>query len=350
MAQSLKHTSLAQKIISWQKVHGRHHLPWQNTQDAYRVWLSEIMLQQTQVAAVIAYYTRFIEAFPTVKVLAEAPEDDVMALWAGLGYYSRARNLHKCAKKIMIEFGGVFPADQTQLQSLPGVGRSTAAAISSLAFERSAAIMDGNVKRVFCRYFGIEGYPGIRAIEQKLWLIAEAEKPETELIPYTQGLMDLGATICSRSSPKCLLCPLQHECIANAKGKQTALPTPKPKKDVPQRTAHFALVLRLQHETKKVLLIKRPPTGIWGGLWCLPQLDIAPNNFNHQLPGFVHVFTHFKMQAHVYLMKDDIANNSSFIADVPAQWVGFEELRTLGLPAPIFTYVLQLLESEKSSG
>ena len=226
--------SFSQAVIDWQRSHGRHTLPWQNTTDAYRVWLSEIMLQQTQVAAVLGYYARFLERFPTVQALAEAPSEDVMAHWSGLGYYTRARNLHAAAKRVVQDYDGVFPSDPALLADLPGIGRSTAAAIAAFSGGVRAAIMDGNVKRVFARVFGIDAYPGIKPVEDAMWRRAEALLPETQNNPgaieaYTQGLMDLGATLCTRSRPDCGRCPLQDRCVAFATGRTAELPVRKPK-------------------------------------------------------------------------------------------------------------------------
>src|SRR3954452_4860522 len=200
-------SDFSSRLVAWQRKHGRHALPWQNTRDAYRIWLSEIMLQQTQVAAVLGYYARFLERFPTVGVLAEAPLDDVMACWSGLGYYTRARNLHACARRVLAEYGAVFPSDPALLADLPGIGRSTAAAISAFSSGTRAAILDGNVKRVFARVFGVDQYPGLKPVEEALWRRADALLPETGIERYTQGLMDLGATLCTRSSPDCSRCP-----------------------------------------------------------------------------------------------------------------------------------------------
>jgi A/G-specific adenine glycosylase len=261
--------TFSRAVIDWQRSHGRHTLPWQNTTDAYRVWLSEIMLQQTQVAAVLGYYARFLERFPTVHALAEAPAEDVMAHWSGLGYYTRARNLHACAKRVVADYDGVFPSDPALLADLPGIGRSTAAAIAAFSGGVRAAIMDGNVKRVFARVFGIDAYPGIKPVEDALWRRAEALLPEDGGIEsYTQGLMDLGATLCTRSRPDCGRCPLQARCVAFATGRTAELPVRKPKKTTPEkRTAMLVLIDR-----GEVLLEQRPQTGIWGGLLSLPEV------------------------------------------------------------------------------
>ncbi|MCL6485865.1 MAG: A/G-specific adenine glycosylase, partial [Janthinobacterium lividum] len=256
-------------VIAWQKQHGRHALPWQNTRDAYLIWLSEIMLQQTQVTAVLGYYARFLERFPTLRDLAAAPVEDVMAQWSGLGYYTRARNLHKCAQRVVAEYDGIFPSDPALLADLPGIGRSTAAAISAFSSGTRAAIMDGNVKRVFARTFGIDAYPGEKRVEDAMWRRAEALLPETGIEAYTQGLMDFGATLCTRSSPDCGRCPLQPRCVAYATGRTKDLPVRKPKKTSPEKHAVMLAII----DDGQVLLEQRPGSGIWGGLLSLPELD-----------------------------------------------------------------------------
>jgi A/G-specific adenine glycosylase len=322
--------SLCNAIIDWQKIYGRHDLPWQNSTDAYRVWLSEVMLQQTQVATVLEYYRRFLEKFPTVQSLAQSPIDDVLALWSGLGYYSRARNLHRCAQQVCSQYGGKFPQSQAQLSELPGIGRSTAAAISAFAFGQSAAILDGNVKRVFCRIFGIEGYPGAGKIEKTLWQIAEREKPQGDVQAYTQGLMDLGATLCTRQKPRCTDCPVARHCAAFVDGRQAELPTRKPKKVIPIKTVNFELI----RKNGEVLLERRPPSGIWGGLWCLPQFDTLPIG-SKTLGSFEHGFTHFKMLATVF--ERSLAGDSIIpqVQDGHQRYVNRDAALALGLPAPI---------------
>ena len=302
----LQLTDFSTRLIAWQRVHGRHDLPWQNTRDAYRIWLSEIMLQQTQVATVIPYYARFLDRFPDVNALAFAPLDDVMALWAGLGYYSRARNLHRCAFVVSTEHGSEFPRSVDALAELPGIGRSTAAAIASFAFGARATILDGNVKRVLARVFGIEGFPGEKRVENTMWTLAESLLPDAahkdEVTAYTQGLMDLGATLCVRGKPDCARCPFAADCVANVTGRQKELPASRPKKTVPTRRT-WMLVLQ---DGDSVLLEKRPPTGIWGGLWSLPQaadeeaLEAVSHSFGgsgelQRLTSFTHTFTHFKL-------------------------------------------------------
>lgn len=316
----LSDPSFSRAVIDWQRAHGRHALPWQNTRDAYRIWLSEIMLQQTQVAAVLGYYARFLERFPTVFALAEAPQEDVMAHWAGLGYYTRARNLHACAKRIVAEYGGAFPADPALLADLPGIGRSTAAAIAAFSAGTRAAILDGNVKRVFARVFGIDEYPGIKPVEDALWRRADALLPADEGIEaYTQGLMDLGATLCTRSSPDCGRCPLQSRCVAYATGRTAELPVRKPKKATPEKRARMLVVI----DGGQVLLEQRPGTGIWGGLLSLPEVEGHVALDDESVPADVlgvpeaaarfgaveeceellplqHVFTHYRLHIHPY--------------------------------------------------
>lgn len=307
----------ATRLITWQKKYGRHQLPWQQTRNAYHIWLSEIMLQQTQVNTVIDYYQRFLEKFPTVEKLAHASLDEVMSMWAGLGYYSRARNLHRCAQEVVMHHSGVFPRDPQQLIKLPGIGKSTAAAISAFAYGAHAAILDGNVKRVFTRIFGISGHPSNKVIEQQLWHLAETLLPARDIEAYTQGLMDFGATLCKRTQPLCLkqasLCPFSECCIAYQENRISELPTPKPKKTLPLR---HAVVLIVKHQSQ-ILLERRPPTGIWGGLWCLPQIDLSdaipwPNTLDdtwlgtaqkigqiisyRMLPEHLHTFTHFRLR------------------------------------------------------
>ena len=275
--------SFARRIINWQRQHGRHGLPWQGA-DAYRVWLSEIMLQQTQVATVIPYYQRFVTSFSDIAALAAASEDEVLAHWSGLGYYSRARNLHHAAQLIMQRHGGKFPRNFDDIIALPGIGRSTAAAICALAFHERRAILDGNVKRVLARYCAIEGYAGNKKIEVQLWQQAEALLPYSSpppregrrkdsvgdaIVTYTQGLMDLGATVCMRTRPNCGACPVQRSCAAYQSGRVAQLPTPRPRKVLPEKHSTFLLLLN----GSDILLEKRPSSGIWGGLWCPPQFE-----------------------------------------------------------------------------
>ncbi|HEU4621947.1 MAG TPA: A/G-specific adenine glycosylase [Burkholderiaceae bacterium] len=341
--------SFAQRVITWQRHHGRHDLPWQNTRDAYRIWLSEIMLQQTQVSAVVPYYTRFLERFPTVHALATAPVDEVMAAWSGLGYYSRARNLHACGQRVVNEFGGAFPRDPGVLQSLPGIGRSTAAAITAFAYGTRAAILDGNVKRVFARHWGVEGWPGTPAVERGLWTIAERELPEQTVEPYTQGLMDLGATVCVRSRPACGACPVADTCVARRENRTAELPAAKPRKASPTRDAHMLVALH----ANEVLLEKRPPLGIWGGLWSLPQFDdeaslqaavrrIDASARLAALPARTHAFSHYTLRYVPHVATCDRASVTA--AEPGAVWLPFTDVAQAALPAPVKKLLLELAE------
>lgn len=341
-------------VIDWQKRHGRHALPWQNTRDAYRVWLSEIMLQQTQVSAVIPYYLRFLESFPTVQSLAAAPSEQVMAHWSGLGYYSRARNLHKCAQTVVAEYGGVFPRDPALLEQLPGIGRSTAAAIAAFSYGARAAILDGNVKRVFARVFGIDRFPGEKAVENDLWQRASALLPERDIEAYTQGLMDLGATLCTRSSPACQRCPLAHRCVAYATGRTAELPVRKPKQKVPERETAMLVICHAD----SVLLEQRPDSGIWGGLLSLPEVPADKQEVDagraaaafgtvaqiQRLAPFSHVFTHFKL--HVSPWRVDLAQRLPEVAERGRVWLPVAEVQNAPLPAPVKKLLLAVFAAE----
>ncbi len=263
-------SSFAEHVLAWYDQHGRTHLPWQQNPTPYRVWVSEIMLQQTQVATVIPYYERFMQSFPDVIALADAPQDTVLKHWEGLGYYTRARNLHKAAQTIRDQHNGDFPQAIEAVEALSGIGRSTAGAILSLSSGQAHAILDGNVKRVLARYHAIEGYPGQTAIQKQLWAYAEKHLPNERNAAYTQAMMDMGATLCTRNKPACLLCPLKDDCIACLQGNPQDYPTPKPKKTLSEKQ-RFALVLR--NRRGEIILEKRPPTGIWGGLWSFPEFD-----------------------------------------------------------------------------
>jgi A/G-specific adenine glycosylase len=357
---SLADPDFSAVIINWQKQHGRHKLPWQNTRDPYRIWLSEIMLQQTQVAAVIPYYQRFLERFPSVESLAAAPAEEVMAYWSGLGYYSRARNLHRCAQRICEEYRSVFPADPELLAQLPGIGRSTAAAISAFAYGTRAAILDGNVKRVFCRTFGIEGYPGEKRIEDKLWHRAEALMPEQDVEAYTQGLMDLGATVCTRNSPACSSCPMRQRCVAASTDRVKELPVRKPKKVIPER--HTAMLVVI--DRGQILLEQRPPVGIWGGLLSLPELAAAlpdEGGFSNvvsdsaiadavarfgmlascePLARLTHGFTHFKL--HISPIWISLARRVDFVGEGSYVWYDAEKIPYAPLPAPVKKLLLEV--------
>ena len=299
---------LAAPLLAWFDRAGRKHLPWQQDPTPYRVWVSEIMLQQTQVATVIGYYQRFMQRFPDVRALAAAPVDEVLHLWTGLGYYARARNLHRAAQLIVAEHAGEFPQTIEAVQALPGIGRSTAGAILALSRAQRHPILDGNVKRVLARYFGIEGFPGEREVESKLWSLADECTPGERVAHYTLAIMDLGATLCVRSRPLCAACPLAEHCVARIDGRQSALPAPRPKKIRPQRTAYVVLMVR---DDGAVLLQRRPPAGIWGGLWTLPQfdeIDAIPSVLRGEegatsLPPYFHSFTHFDLTLHPLLVR-----------------------------------------------
>ena len=341
--------AFAERLIAWQRRHGRHDLPWQNTRDPYRIWLSEIMLQQTQVATVIPYYGRFLERFPDVASLAAAKADDVMALWAGLGYYTRARNLHRCAQVVVAQHGGEFPASPEMLATLPGIGRSTAAAIASFAFGARATILDGNVKRVLARIFGIDGFPGDKRVETAMWALAETLMPgadagSAQVSAYTQGLMDLGATLCVRGKPDCVQCPFAAECVANVTGRQRELPVARPKKAIPTRRT-WMLVLR---DGPAVLLERRPPAGIWGGLWSLPEAadeaalaalagELGAGSPAARLAPLTHTFTHFKLDIEPRLAEyqGGTGRASSEARDEESAWVSLDELDAYGVPAPV---------------
>lgn len=339
----------AARLIAWQKAHGRNDLPWQ-TEDAYRVWLSEIMLQQTQVETVIPYYHRFLVRFPDIPSLAAAREDEVLALWSGLGYYARARNLHAAARQVVALHGGFFPRDFDQIQSLPGIGRSTAAAIAAFAFSERRAILDGNVKRVFCRLFGIEGWPGQKAVEDRLWRLAEELLPEVDIRAYTQGIMDLGATLCRRSRPDCVRCPFGDECVANRHGTQSELPSPRPRKAVPERRIAM-LVLMRQGE---VLLEKRPPAGIWGGLWSLPECPVEEDPLRcaarlgyeaeavSDLPALSHAFSHFRL--HIHPRRVSVVSCAGLATEPGRFWLTPDDACQAALPTPVRKIIERLVQ------
>jgi A/G-specific adenine glycosylase len=333
----------AEPLLDWFDVAGRTHLPWQQQRTPYRVWISEIMLQQTQVVTVIPYFERFMQRFPTVQLLADAPLDEVLHLWTGLGYYARARNLHRAAQTIVAEFDSEFPKSLEQVMDLPGIGRSTAGAILSLACKQRHPILDGNVKRVLTRYFAIKGFPGEKAIETALWKLADDCTPTQRVAAYTQAIMDLGATLCTRSKPRCSDCPLQKHCEANRLGLQSKLPTPRPKRERPQRQA-FCLVAT---HRGAVLLEKRPPTGIWGGLWTLPQFAdraaceaFAGSTKLQALPRYDHSFTHFDLQLQPLLIKKlniaAIADNDRYC------WYDPHRPARIGLATPVRDIINQL--------
>lgn len=342
-------SDFADRLIRWHQQHGRHDLPWQNTCDPYRVWLSEIMLQQTQVATVMPYYARFLDRFPALADLAAAPVEDVMALWSGLGYYARARNLHQCAQAVMREHGGRFPQQPALLAELPGIGRSTANSIATFCFGARAPILDGNVKRVFCRAFGVEGFPGSGAVEKKLWALAEELMPARDGDIYNQAQMDLGATVCTRGKPKCAACPLRESCVALATNRVGELPQAKPRKAVPERETTLLVVI---DEQQRVLLETRPPAGIWGGLQSLPELPAGADSTEwlqtrlacrvaavSPAPTFVHVFSHFRLRIAPLVAQVTAVT----VAMEPGwQWLSADDLARAGLPAPVRTLLAQV--------
>lgn len=333
-----------QRVIAWQSEHGRHQLPWQQQKTRYRVWVSEIMLQQTQVATVIPYFEKFMQRFPDLAALAVAPQDDVLAHWSGLGYYARARNLHRAAQQVLALGRQDLPATIEALIELPGIGRSTAAAILSLTDNQPLAILDGNVKRVLARHAAVEGWTGSATNQKTLWQIAEQRMPEQGARAYNQGLMDLGSMVCSRSKPRCDDCPVSVDCEALLQQRVAELPTPKPRKDIPKKQAVFAVMFNSQGS---VLIERRPPAGIWGGLWCLPQyLDLEALQVDLQQQGlatrslkpldsFEHVFSHFKLTLNPYLVEIAEADKKLAIAEESRQFVPLSQLAQLGLPAPI---------------
>jgi A/G-specific adenine glycosylase len=339
-----RRTAFAAGVAQWQRRHGRRGLPWQGTRDPYRIWVSEIMLQQTQVAVVIPYFLRFIERFPGVHELAAAPAAAVMSAWSGLGFYSRARNLHRCAREIVERHGGRFPRTAQQLAQLPGIGRSTAAAIAAFAFGERAAILDGNVKRVLARHFGIAGPIGAAAVERQLWLLAESQLPARGVERYTQGLMDLGATLCVRLRPRCSACPVSESCSARAQGRTGELPTPRSAK--PRRERHTTVAI-IRDRAGGLLLEARPPTGIWGGLMSLPEFDAGASDadlaraiaeryaldvaLGERLPAVQHDFSHFRLVIHPRLA----TVRRALAAASDGRLVAPAALDTAALPAPI---------------
>jgi len=310
--------SFAQKLIAWQRRHGRRGLPWQGTRDPYRIWLSEVMLQQTQVAAVIPYYEKFLKRFPGVKALAAASEDEVLQLWSGLGYYARGRNLHKAAQQIR---KNGFPKTAAGIAELPGVGRTTAAAIAAFAFGERAAILDGNVKRVLARCFGNE---------ENQWRLAERLLPRKDVEIYTQALMDLGATVCTRN-PACSGCPVKARCVARKTGRIAELPAPRPKKALPLRNTKWLVHI----DRGKVLLERRPAPGIWGGLWCFPEASVAPPRARKLAP-IDHGFTHFRLRIQPFLCKSR--------GRTDGLWIDLAEARDAAVPTPVRNLLEELTQ------
>ena len=337
---AVKPPSLAARVMRWQRQHGRHGLPWQGTRDPYRVWLSEVMLQQTQVATVLGYYERFLQRFPSVAELAAAPLDDVLARWSGLGYYSRARNLHRCAQAVVELHGGVFPTSSQALEQLPGIGRSTAAAIAAFCFGERVAILDGNAKRVLGRALGFDGDLSLAREHARLWVQAQALLPARGIETYTQGLMDLGATVCTIRRPLCERCPLAADCVARASGEPQRYPV---KTRRLQRSQRENALLLLEHR-KRVWLVRRPDRGVWAGLWTLPEfpsvsaLEAHSANWPGQgewLPSVQHALTHFDWALHPLHWRWG-RGPAPGPDQLPAgRWATRDEALALGLPAPV---------------
>jgi len=342
-------SSIAAKLTAWQKKYGRHDLPWQGTRDPYAIWLSEIMLQQTQVTTVIPYYNRFLARFPDVAALAAAPLDEVLKLWAGLGYYSRARNLHKAAQVVASAHNGRFPRRFEDVTALPGVGRSTAAAICVFSFGARHAILDGNVKRVLARLRGVKGYPGDKKVADRLWQEAERLLPRRAIEAYTQGLMDLGATLCARGKPRCGECPLHSDCVALKRGWVAGLPSPRPRKPLPHKRTTMLVLTR----AGEVLLEKRPPSGIWGGMWCLPEVARHPDleayclkRFGahvvevEPMPALAHGFTHFSLAIRPLHVR--VSALVPQAAEPGHTWLSLEDARGAAIPTPVRKILAQL--------
>jgi A/G-specific adenine glycosylase len=335
----------ASHLLHWFDRHGRHDLPWQHPRTPYRVWLSEVMLQQTQARVVIPYFLRFVTALPDIASLAAAPLDTVLALWSGLGYYARARNLHAAATACVALHGGEMPRDFDAVLALPGIGRSTAGAIMSQALGDRLPIMDGNVKRVLARYHGVKGWPGLAAVEKQLWALATQHLPDARMADYTQAQMDFGATLCTRN-PACAICPLQARCVAFHDGCVAELPSPKPARPRPRRSA---LILLAQDRDARILLQRRPPTGVWATLWSLPQADDNAGarlwftqhlrgdyDAAEMLPTIDHAFSHYHLTLQP-LRWDGVAMHARVADNEDLRWVPREKFSSLGIPAPIRT-------------
>ncbi|MGD2075956.1 MAG: A/G-specific adenine glycosylase [Gammaproteobacteria bacterium] len=346
----------AAAVLAWYDRHGRRDLPWQQDPTPYRVWISEIMLQQTQVRTVVPYYQRFMQAFPEVLALAAAPLDAVLHHWSGLGYYARARNLHRAAQQIRDLHGGRFPDAMDAVSRLPGVGRSTAGAVLSLALGQRHAILDGNVKRVLARFHAVEGWPGKQAVLDRLWALAEAATPGRRVAAYNQAMMDLGATVCRRGTPDCARCPLQTDCRARQQGRQSELPAPRPRRALPVRGVHMLL---LSTPDGAVYLEKRPASGVWGGLWSLPEFDgeaaLLAWCDRHRVPvpprlelgpRLRHTFSHYHLDitpCRLQLQSPPV----SVMEGGRALWYNTDQPTTLGLAAPVKRLLSQLQDSKR---
>lgn len=336
--------TFAERLLAWHAAHGRHDLPWQRDRSPYRVWISEIMLQQTQVSTVIGYFERFMRRFPSVEALAAAPVDEVLHLWSGLGYYARARNLHRAAQRLAEEFGGEFPWMVEEVASLPGIGRSTAGAILAQSRGLRCAILDGNVKRVLTRHRRIAGWPETPAVLKQLWPLADELTPAARAADYTQAIMDLGATLCTRANPRCGECPVHGDCGAYTHGEQALYPTPRPKKALPVRATIFLLLRRADGA---LLLERRPPSGIWGGLWGFPEVRDGPDlaaicaryglealGDTRTLPRVTHTFTHFQLD--ITPLSIDVAERAAVCMESPdLLWYNSAAPAAVGLAKPV---------------
>jgi len=345
------------RLLRWFDQHGRHDLPWQQPRSAYRVWMSEVMLQQTQVATVIPYFERFIARFPDFVTLAAAEIDDVLALWAGLGYYARGRNLHAAAKQVVALHGGEMPRDLEAVQALPGVGRSTAAAILTQAYGERHAILDGNVKRVLARHAAIAGWPGDSKVAAKLWTCSERHLPSSRLADYTQAIMDLGATLCTARAPACPRCPVAEDCEARLQDRVAELPSSRPARERPQRVARLLLI----HNTDgHVLIERRPPAGIWGGLWSLPLAEtdddidallrdrygLQPQATFETLPSFRHAFTHFELSLSPLRIQTHAEGNGVLHEHADRRWINIRTAALPGFPSPVLKFLNRLTQEE----
>lgn len=356
--------TFSDQVLAWFDIHGRKHLPWQQDINAYRVWISEIMLQQTQVATVIPYFERFMQSFPDVKTLAEADIDNVFHHWSGLGYYTRAKNLHKSAQMIMQDFNGEFPDNQADVMLLPGIGQSTSGAICSIAYKQPTAILDGNVKRVLARVFAIEGWPGKNDVLKQLWAVAEAHTPQQRTNDHTQAMMDLGATLCTRSKPACQQCPVQAHCKAYKTDTIANFPGKKPRKVVPVKNTCMLVI----NNDDKVLLQQRPITGIWPGLWSFTEMPLmesqeatlddkalktqlihmglpTPDSFEF-MQGFRHTFSHYHLDIQILVLNYQ-KQPCKAVMESGQLWYNPKKPAEVGLAAPV-TKILKRLQQQSS--
>ncbi len=357
-AKDTQFSQFTQPVLSWFDKFGRHDLPWQKNINPYRVWVSEIMLQQTQVTTVIPYFERFMLRFPEVKDLAAASQEEVLSHWAGLGYYARGRNLHKAAQIIVAEHGGEFPTNFDDVMALPGIGKSTAGAIASISLQQRFAILDGNVKRVLSRYFAIEGWPGEKAIENRLWEMADALTPDERFADYTQAIMDMGATLCTRSKPDCHACPVKQTCVAFIQGDVKKYPFSKPKKAKPTKQAWFKVEVNSNHQVE---LYKRAQKGIWAGLWSLPEYEslkalkacvetqATSDQSLVEWDMFRHTFSHYHLEIHPVLIQNgekasirEVKAGDSHSSDSDFCWIDIQSVleKKVGVPAPIYKILL----------